>query len=29
MLIQKMIEPFEHVVIDDVYTEDELALIWR
>lgn len=29
MIIQKMFKPFEHIVVDEVYTEDELKLIWR
>jgi hypothetical protein len=29
MNIQKMMEPFEHLIVDDVYTEDEMAQIWR
>ena len=29
MNITKVFEPFEHVIVDNMYTEDELALIWR
>lgn len=29
MKIQLMKTPFEHVIIDDMYTDDELKLIWR
>lgn len=28
MIIQPQKAPFEHLIIDDVYTEDELKLIW-
>ena len=29
MNITRCFEPFEHIIVDDVYTKDELSKIWR